>query len=340
MTTQLGVLSLVDHLGDPVTGARVSPSQRLRQLVDQAVLAERAGFERFAVGEHHFSDYMLPNANLVLAAAAVKTERIRLFTSVTLLACRDAVQLAEDIGVLDCLSEGRIELCFARGVSFDGAELFGVRADNVYELMAEKLATLASVLRSGEIDRQIGERPLPVRPRPLRMPPLWIGGGLSNASCDLAIRHRLPLILPSLFRYPEDYLPMVDRYREGMAAADARPIVAMPSYCWVAQTSQEARQQWRPRLEHYVEFARQVRKGFGRPMDFESLLRGPAICGSPSEVVERLAYVNELLGLDSHILLMDVGGMPFGALSDALELMGASVVPHFASEQPVVPLVP
>lgn len=331
--TTIGIFSLADHLRDPVTGRQVEPAERLRDLIRQCEVAEAVGFERFAVGEHHFSDYILPNANLILAAAAARTKRIRLFTSVTLLACRDAVQLAEDIGVLDALSNGRLELSFARGVSFDGAELFGVTPDNVYTLMGEKLEALLALFGSGRLERA-GEKPdLLVHPRPVQkpFPPLWMGGGLSNASCDLAITHGLPLILPSLFRYPVDYLPMVERYRNGMAEAGKSHLakLSMPNYCWVAKTSQEAKRNWQPRLEHYVDFASNVRKGFGRAMDFESLLEGPAICGSPAEVVDRMGEINELLGLDNHIVLMDVGGMPFGELQDAMELMGNDVLPHF-----------
>ena len=332
--TRIGLFSLVDHLDDPVTGGTTSAHQRLEELVEQGVCAERVGFERFAVGEHHFTQYLVPNANLLLAAIAARTKRIRLFTTVTLLACRHALQLAEDIGVLDQLSGGRIELSVARGVTFEGAGHFGVRAETVYESLEEKLASLLDVLSSGQLPPgQFNRTSLKVVPRPIQTPhpPIWIGGGLSEASTDLAIKFRLPLILPSLFRHPEDYQAIIDRYRGGMqdSGAAERMRLGMPNYCWVARTSQAARAQWRPRLENYVASVKNLRGSFGRGMDFDSLLRGPAICGSPAEVVDRIGSINEQLGLDDHIFLMDVGGMPFGELSDALELMGAEVLPHF-----------
>ena len=172
-----------------------------------------------------------------------------------------------------------------------------------------------------------------VVPRPIQRPhpPLWLGGGVHAESCQLAVNNALPLMLPSLFRYPEDYLPVVEHYRAEMAAAGhaARTRLAMPSYCWVSKTSQEARRTWRPRLDRYVRYAGSLRESYGRPTDFEGLLQGPAICGSPAEVVDRIGALNHSMGLDHHILLMDVGGVPFDELRAALELMGSQVLPHF-----------
>ncbi|HEY6723310.1 MAG TPA: LLM class flavin-dependent oxidoreductase [Polyangiaceae bacterium] len=331
--TMIGLFSLADHLADPVTGEISSMRQRLCEVIEQGVVAERAGFERFAVGEHHFTNYLVPNANLVLSALAVRTERIRLFTTVTLLAYRHAIQLAEDVGVLDQLSGGRIELSVARGVTFEGAGHFGVSEATVYRDLEHKLVELLHVLRGGALEPgEFNQRPLSVVPHPLQAPPpIWIGGGLSEASCDVAVKFGLPLILPSLFRHPEDYQPIVDRYRNGMVARGwpERIRLGMPNYCWVAKTTQAARQQWRPRLEQYVTAVSSLRGSFGRNVDFESLMAGPAICGSPAEVADRIAFINERLGLDNHILLMDVGGMPFNELCDSLELMGSDVLPHF-----------
>lgn len=333
--TRIGLFSLADHLDDPITHARTSEGQRLLELVEQGVIAEQVGFERFGVGEHHFSDYISPNPNLLLSAIAARTTSIRLFTTVTLIALHDPVHLAEDVAVLDGLSRGRVELSVARGVSALTTAAFGQDPERPYDVMGDKLARLLRALTTGEGETDAGAQ-VRLSPAPVQRPhpPIWVGGGLSNTSCDLAAQHGLPLILPSLFRYPEDYLPIVRRYREQLSARSpqATPRLGMPSYCWVAETSQQARAQFRPRIEHYIQRFKSVRHGFGRALDFETLLKGPAICGSPAEVVDRLDQVNQLLGLDVHILLMDLGGAPFGALREAMELMGSSVLPHFAKQ--------
>src|SRR4051794_14426012 len=62
--TPLGLLTLVDHLPDPNSGERTTPQQRLFEVIAEAILAEELGFERFAVGEHHFCDYILSNPSL------------------------------------------------------------------------------------------------------------------------------------------------------------------------------------------------------------------------------------------------------------------------------------
>lgn len=326
-STHIGLFSLVDHLPDPVTGRTIAPRERLLEVIEQAVLAEQAGFERFALGEHHFSGYILPSAGLLLSPIAVRTSRIRLFTTVTLLALYNPIQLAEEIGVLDQLSNGRIELSFARGVSSVASEVFGVPPEAAYELMESHLVRLLAFLISGEVAP--GQANLVPRTIQQPHPKLWIGGGLHAQSCDLAVKYGLPLILPSLFRYPDDYLPMLERYREGLTAQGmaGKAQVGLPSYCWVAPTSQRAREQWRPRLERYVSFARNLRSGFGRDLDFDSIIAGPGICGSPAEVIDKLSLINEKLQLDSHILLMDVGGMPFDELREAIELFGSEVLP-------------
>jgi alkanesulfonate monooxygenase SsuD/methylene tetrahydromethanopterin reductase-like flavin-dependent oxidoreductase (luciferase family) len=333
--TTIGLFSLLDHLGDPVSGREITVAQRLQEVIEQGILAEQAGFDGFGVGEHHFSGYVLSNPFLMLAGLATRTTRIRLFTAVTLLACQDPIRLAEDIGILDCLCGGRLELSFARGVSWEAARVFGIDHENVYRVMAQKLDVLLGVLATGQLTvAGVPEgRDVAVVPRPLQRPrpPLWIGGGLHVESCNLAIERGLPLMLPSLFRHPEDYLPLVNQYRAGMAAAGRsdQARVAMPSYCWVAKNSQDARRTWQPRLQQYVSFAQGLRDGHGRPLDFDSLLAGPAICGSPAEVGDRIAAINETMDLDGHILMMDLGGAPLEELRDAISLMGSEVLPAF-----------
>jgi len=136
--------------------------------------------------------------------------------------------------------------------------------------------------------------------------------------------------LPSLFCFPEDYLPILERYRASMSAAGHADAisVAYPSYVHVARTSQEARQRFRPYLENYVRTATSCRGSKGRSTDYESLLQGPALCGSPAEVVDRIASINETLGLQNHYLMADLGGLPAPLLAEVIELLGSEVLPR------------
>jgi alkanesulfonate monooxygenase SsuD/methylene tetrahydromethanopterin reductase-like flavin-dependent oxidoreductase (luciferase family) len=228
-------------------------------------------------------------------------------------------------------------MTFARGVIASNRTAFGIADESELRDRFEenlrlvlRLLTEERVTWSGRYRASLHE--VRIEPRLLQDPhaALSIGGGLSTISCDLAADLDLALVLPSLFRHPEDYLPIVERYRDRMAKnghAD-RIRVAYPSYVHVARTSQEARARFRPYLESYVRFAGDWRGGFGRPLDFDSLLTGPAVCGSPAEVVDRIAAVNATLGLSVHYLMPDLGGLPAALLHEVIDLLGAEVLPR------------
>lgn len=333
-----GVISLCDHLTPPDGSPSTSQSTRLNDIADQAVLAEAAGFDGFGVGEHHFSDYILPAPELMLTYIAARTTTIRLGTSVTLLAKRDPVRYAEAFAVLDVLSNGRAEATFARGVSQSTAQAFGIEDfDELRPIFDEylrlvlRLLTEETVTWEGEFRSSLDS--VRIEPRPIQRPSqaFWIGGGLSTVSAGLAAELGLPLHLPSLFKWPVDYTEVVDHYRsrfEPDTEGKTAPRVGFPSYLHVAKTSQAAKAQWRPHLDHYVQFALSDRKSFGRSTDFDDLITGPAICGSPAEVVDRIGEINETLGLDRHNFLMDIGALPMPALQESIGLMGSEVLPE------------
>jgi len=324
------VLSLVDHLPDPLTGTQPTQATRINAVVEHAAQCEAAGFAGFNVGEHHFDRYIMPAPELVLSFIAARTTTIRLGTSVSLLANLDPVRFAEQLAVLDVLTNGRIEVTFARGASERTAKAFGTES---FEKLRPKFAeSLRLVLRLLTEDRVTwsGEHRTPLvdvrlEPRPLQRPSdlIWVGGGLSTISADLAADLGLRFMLPSLFRWPGDYREIVDRYRGRAAAAGhgARVQVGFPTYVHVAKTSQEAKRRWRPFLENYRDFAMRLRGSFGRPVDYDSLLTGPAIAGSPAEVAERITEVDDLLGLDRQLFLVDVGGMPPELVAESTALL-------------------
>lgn len=334
---EYGVISLCDHLSAPDGSMASSQSTRLNNIAEQAVLAEAAGFDGFGVGEHHFSDYILPAPELMLTYIAARTTTIRLGTSVTLLAKRDPVRYAEAFAVLDVLSGGRAEATFARGVSKSTAQAFGIEDfDELRPIFDEYLRLVLRLLTEDEVTWEGEFRSaldaVRIEPRPIQKPSdaFWIGGGLSTVSAGLAAELGLPLHLPSLFKWPSDYHEVVDHYRAHFAPEAGRnpaPRVGFPSYLHVAKTSQEAKARWRPHLGHYVQFALSDRKSFGRSTQFDDLITGPAICGSPAEVVDRIGEINETLALDRHNFLMDIGAVPMPALAEAISLMGSEVLP-------------
>lgn len=335
--TDIGLLSLVDLLPDPHTGASVTTAQRYRDLVRSAVAAEDAGFCALGVGEHHFSHYILPSPMIVLAYAAAATSRLELGTSVTLLANADPVRIAEDFATLDVLSNGRAEATFARGVAESTMQAFGIRSiDELRPRFEENLRLVLRLLTEDRVTWRGTYRPpleaVRLEPRPVQQPHprINIGGGLSKVSADLAAELGLPFVLPSLFKFPEEYRDIVDRYRSGMIANGFgdRVSVTFPCYLHVAPTAQLARARWRPYLDNYVSFAMDFRGAGARSFDFESLLTGPAVCGSPAEATDRLGQMAETLGLDRLLLLMDLGGLPIDVVCEVIDVVGAEVIPQ------------
>lgn len=335
----LGLLSLLDLLPDPVSGRMPSAARRYHELIRMAVRGEEAGFCALGVGEHHFSHYALPSPFLVLSHAAAATKRIDLGTSVTLLANADPVRIAEDLATLDVLSDGRAEATFARGVDLDTMHAFGI--DSIEELrprfeeylrLVLRLLTEEEVTWSGSFRAPLHKVRLEPRPVQRPRPRINIGGGLSTVSADLAADLALPFVLPSLFRFPQDYADIVQRYRERMEANGfaEQVSVTFPCYLHVATTSQEARHRWRPYFENYVEFASMVRSAGARSFEFDELICGPAVCGSPAEVVQRLGEIADLLGLDRIMALIDAGGIPVDLVDDVVDMVGAGVIPFLA----------
>lgn len=337
---RIGLLSLGDCLEDPIDGGRPTPAARHRAIVESAVLAERLGFDSVWLGEHHFCDYVLSAPPVVLAAIAARTERLRLGTGVTLLANLDPVRVAEDYATLDGISNGRVELVAGRGILADTYEAFGQKTDESRERFRENLTLLrrlwteTGVTWSGRFRAPLEQ--VTVEPRPVQQPhpPLWVGGGSSPESVDLAAELGLPLMLPSVLAPPDRFLPLVERYRERAARAGHVPRVGACNHVHVGADGEAAREHWRPYYANYLRFVDRVwqRRELVHPrarveLDDERLLGGVAVCGSPSEVAERLLATRALLGLDVHLLMFDLGGLPEPALREALERFGADVLP-------------
>jgi alkanesulfonate monooxygenase SsuD/methylene tetrahydromethanopterin reductase-like flavin-dependent oxidoreductase (luciferase family) len=348
---KFNIMSLGDHITDPVTGTRWTAQQRHRMFVDMAVRAEAAGFHGVNMGEHHGIEYIYSAPPVVLAAIGEHTSTLRLGTAVTLLANLDALRIAEDYATLDVLSDGRVDIVCGRGNFFESTyALFGHPIEESKDRFAEnaelldQLWTGEPVTWSGRFRPSVnGEalQPAPVQPG---RDALWIGGGSSNDSVELAARLGWKLMLPSAFGNPDFFVPVVDHYLEMWAECGHKhePEIGAGWHLFTAGTGEAAREAWEPRYRAYhvwmQDLLSKVNKTIpahnARPFDFEWLTtNGPAVVGSPDEVVDRLGHLSEKLKVTTHLLYMDMGGMPQDELFEAIDLVGAKVIPQLAGER-------
>src|SRR5688572_20876953 len=179
---EIGIYTFAERTPDARTGEIVSAERRLADLLEEIELADRLGLEVFGVGEHHRADFVVSAPPVVLAAAAVRTERIRLTSAVTVLSSDDPVRVFQQFATVDLLSGGRAEIMAGRGSFIESFPLFGYDLEDYDELFGEKLELLMKI-RDSERVRWSGEfraplNDLPVLPRPVQERlPIWVAVG-------------------------------------------------------------------------------------------------------------------------------------------------------------------
>src|SRR4051812_40463980 len=205
---ELGLATFVDASPD------VSPQQRLRDLVEEAELADQLGLDVFAVGEHHRPDFLVSAPAVVLAALAMRTERIRLSSAVTVLSSADPVRVFQSFAELDLLSGGRAEIIAGRGSFTESFPLFGLDLEDYDELFVEKLQLLLALRDNERVTWEGRFRPAlhdqPVYPRPIQDPlPVWVGVGGNPQSVIRAGVLGLPITVAIIGGEPDRFVPLV-----------------------------------------------------------------------------------------------------------------------------------
>ncbi|MEA2360918.1 MAG: hypothetical protein QOD71_63, partial [Thermoleophilaceae bacterium] len=215
---ELGIYTFAEVTPDAATGRTITPGERLRDLIDEIELADQAGLDVFGVGEHHRPDFAVSSPAVVLAAAAARTEDIRLTSAVTVLSSDDPVRVFQDFATLDLLSGGRAEIMAGRGSFIESFPLFGYDLDDYDELFSEHLELLLKLRETERVTWSGRHRAalhgLGVYPRPLQNPlPVWIAVGGTPQSVVRAATLGLPMALAIIGGEPARFAPLVDLYR-------------------------------------------------------------------------------------------------------------------------------
>jgi probable LLM family oxidoreductase len=327
----------LDTFGDISLGADGKPlamDQVLRDVVEQAVLADELGIDFIGLGEHHRDDFAISSPEIVLAAIAGRTRRIRLGTAVTILSTDDPVRVFQRFSTLHALSGGRAEPILGRGSFTESYPLFGHDLNDYDQLFEEKLDIFARLLRGGPVTWQ-GQTRAPLR-NAMVYPPLstpmttWVGVGGSPESVVRVARHGLQLMLAIIGGDPLRFKPYVELYHRAVAQLGnpARPI-GIHSPGFVAETDEEARETLWP---HYQQMFGRIGRERGWPPTTKDrylaeVEHGALFVGAPETVARKIVRAVKGLGVQRFDLKYTTGPVPQGQMLTCLRLYGERVIP-------------
>ena len=336
---QLGIDSFVAINPGSLTGATLSPAERMRDLLEEIELADQVGLDVFGIGEHHRSEFLDSAPAVILAAGAARTKRIRLTSAVTVLSAADPVRVFQEFATLDLISQGRAEIVAGRGSFTEAFPLFGLDLDDYDSLFTEKLDLLLKIRDDPHV-RWSGRHRAPLHgqgiyPRPLQDPlPIWLGVGGTPASFARAGALGLPLMVAIIGGEPHRFRPLVDLYRETGLRAGHSPetlIVGLHSLGYLADTTAVAAEEFFP---GYAAMFTRIGQERGWPPTTRAQFdasRGPTgalLVGDAEAVAAKILHVNDALGGLSRVTFqMNAAAVPRAKMLHAIEILGARVAP-------------
>ena len=332
----LGLDTFGDLSGD-ADGRPQSHAQTIRNVVEEGVLADQVGVDFFGIGEHHTDDFPMPAADVVLAAIAARTNRIRLGSAVTVLSSDDPIRVFQRYSTLNAISGGRAEVILGRGSSIESFPLFGYDLADYEDLFEEKTSLFAELLKGGPVTWQGKTRASlhdqDVVPHTEYGPfPTWIGVGGSPQSVIRAARLGFSLMLAIIGGSPARFAPFSQLFTQALQQFGQPSLpVGVHSPGHIANTDELAREEFWPR---WLELIRKVSKtrGFVIPTKesfaFETGPRGALYVGSPETVAQKIAANLTALGASRFDLKYGMPGLPHQALMTNIELYGTQVIPR------------
>jgi natural product biosynthesis luciferase-like monooxygenase protein len=353
-TMQVGVFQLPTYVPE----RDGSHQTVLNRIVEDAVLAEALGFDSFWATEHHFEYFggMLSAPQLVLAAVAARTQRIRLGISIALLPLHNPLQVAEEWATLDLLSGGRVEFGFGRGFSQWEFHNFGVDMDASRSMTFEALEVILTAWtheRFSHAGRHFRYDDLEVLPRPLQQPhpPIWVAATTTADTFAWAGQHGHNLMIVPFLNNPAVLREKLAIYHVALAAAGHAPgstQIFANLHSYVAPTRDQAKADAEAALNRYLARAQAYhRRGqaLGKPLppsyaDYPSLrenfagmswdelvAQGKLIVGSPDDCVRALQRVQADYGVSHFGGTFYFGGLSQQQVHASMRLFAEHVAP-------------
>lgn len=336
---QIGIDSFAAVVSDPQTGKTLSASERLTNLIEEIELADQVGIDAFGVGEHHRKEYLDAAPTIILAAAAARTQRVRLTSAVTVLSADDPVRVFQQFATLDLISKGRAEIVAGRGSFTEAYPLFGLDLQDYDALFTEKLDLLLNIREQTQVHWSGKFRaPLTgqgVYPRPLQRPlPIWLGVGGTPQSAVRAGILGLPLMVAIIGGDFHRFRPLIDLYRQaGQRVGHPHEAlrVGIHAFGFISDSAQQARDAFYPGYARLVDTIGRER-GWSptsrRQFDAACAPGGPFLIGDPDTVAQKVHHVHEVLGgIDRISFQMTNVLLSHATMLHAIELLGTRVKP-------------
>ena len=328
----------LDTFGDVTLaddGTTKPQPQVIRDVVEEGVLADAVGVDFIGIGEHHRADFAVTTPDVVLAAIAARTERIRLGSAVTVLSSDDPIRVFQRFATLDAVSDGRAEVILGRGSFIESFPLFGHDLAQYEELFTDKLDLFAALLPeqpvtwSGRTREPLADQQ--VYPRTASGLRAWIGVGGSPESVVRAARYNLPLVMAIIGGPADRFAPYADLFRRALGELGHPELpIAVHSPGFVADSDEQARELAWP---HYERMHNTIgaERGWGATTRaaFEAQVgpQGAMYVGAPETVARKIATTAKLLGLSRFDLKYSMGRLPHPLLMRSIELYGDKVIP-------------
>jgi probable LLM family oxidoreductase len=334
MTLSLGLDTFGDVAFGP-DGQLLRQDQVLRDVVEQAVLADQVGIDFIGLGEHHRPDFAISAPEMVLAAIAARTERIKLGTAVTVLSSDDPVRLFQRFSTLNALSGGRAEPILGRGSFTESYPLFGYDLSDYDQLFEEKLDLFAKLVRqpkvtwSGETRSGLVDQVVypPLGPEGMVV---WVGVGGSPESVVRVVRQDLQMMLAIIGGDARRFAPYIDLYKRACAQmGQAERPIGVHSPGFVAATDEEAQEILWP---HYADMFGRIGRERGWPpvtkdRYLDEVQNGALYVGSPETVARKIVGTVRALGIQRFDMKYSTGPVQHGQLMDCIRLYGEKVIP-------------
>jgi probable LLM family oxidoreductase len=334
---ELGI-GMFGDLNVRVDGSIQDTGERLKELIEEIKLMDQVGIDFYGIGEHHRPDYAVASPEIVLAAAASVTQKIKLGSAVSVLSSADPVKLYQDFATLDQLSGGRAELMTGRGSFIESYPLFGYELDDYEALFEEKLGLLMQINQSPRITwkgkfRAALKNQL-IMPRAVQDHlNIWVAIGGTPASVVRAAKYGLPVMFAIIGGDPAQFKPLFQYYKDcyqEFGHSMEKFQVGVHMHAFFGDDAQQTADGYYPIYSGQMD---RIGRSRGWPPYQQRQYQigrganGHLIIGDANQAIDKILYLHEMFGLTRFSAHMDVGGPSHATLMKSIEIFGTKIAP-------------